>query len=353
MSAARVNATTDAASQDWRSDVDREDAARPSGDDLRRAREPGRGRNADGPAAIPAEGWRDILWRVAYAVPDDRVLATAGSVAFFALLAVFPAVAVVVSLYGIFADVRTIGGHLAILAGILPDGILDLIRDQVAAITSKETKTLSVAFLIGFGTALWSANSGVGAMFDALNVVYGETEKRSILRFYATTFLFTVGAALFVVLAIGAVVVLPLVLAFVGVPLPAEIVISVLRWPMLLVVVMLGLAAIYRFGPSRRTADWRWVSVGSVAAALLWIGASMAFSWYVASFDSYNKVYGSLGAGVGFMVWIWVSVVIVLLGAELNAEMEHQTARDTTTGPEKPLGARGATMADHVGAAQA
>ena len=352
MSEAIAEGTTERAAQDWRAKIDRQDAAPPNASDLARAREPGRGRDADQPAAIPAEGWRDILWRVALAVPQDRVLATAGSVAFFALLAVFPAVAVVVSLYGIFADARTIGDHLAILAGILPDGVIGLIRDQIAAIVSKETKTLSYAFLIGFGTALWSANSGVGAMFDALNVVYGEKEKRSLIRFYATTFLFTIGAVLFVLAAIGAVVVLPVMLKFVGIPFSAEIVISVVRWPILLVVVILGLAAIYRFGPSRRKAEWKWVSVGSASAAFLWIIASMGFSWYVASFDSYNRVYGSLGAGVGFMVWIWVSVVIVLLGAELNAEAEHQTARDTTTGPEKPLGARGATMADHVGEAQ-
>ena len=193
----------------------------------------------------------------------------------------------------------------------------------------------------------------MGALFDALNVVYGERERRSIVRFYATTFLFTIGAVVFVVAAISGVVVLPIVLKFVGFPLPAEIVLSVARWPILLVVVVAALAVVYRFGPSRRKPQWTWVTAGSVAAAFLWIAASMLFSWYVASFDSYNRTYGSLGAGVGFMVWIWISVVIVLVGAELNAEMEHQTARDTTTGAEKPLGERGATMADHVGEAQA
>jgi membrane protein len=193
----------------------------------------------------------------------------------------------------------------------------------------------------------------MGALFDALNVVYGEREKRSILRFYATTFLFTVGGIVFIVAAFGAVVVLPVVLKFVGISFSAEIILSVVRWPILLVVVIAGLAAVYRFGPSRATAQWRWVTLGSVAAAILWIVASMGFSWYVASFDSYNRTYGSLGAGVGFMVWIWVSVIVVLVGGELNAEMEHQTARDTTTGPAEPLGQRGATMADRVGKAQA
>lgn len=338
--------------QDWRSRISKEAEADDLSDDLARAQEPGRGRQATTPNEIPSRGWRDIVWRVVLSLPQDRVLATAGGVAFFTLLAFFPAIAVVVSLYGLFADTRTIGDHLALLAGILPEGALTLIRDQIVAIVTKQTQTLGVAALISFATALWSANSGMGALFDAMNVVYGENEKRSILRFYATTFLFTIGAVLFVVAAIGAVVVLPVVLKLAGVSFSAEIVLSVIRWPIMLIVVVFGLAVVYRFGPSRTDPQWRWVTVGSVAAAFLWIAASMTFSWYVASFDSYNRTYGSLGAGVGFMVWIWVSVVIVLIGAELNAEMEHQTAKDTTVGPEKPLGRRGATMADRVGEAQ-
>lgn len=340
-------------SEDWRTRVDMADATGPTPEDFARAEEHGRGREAREPKQIPPLGWRDIFWRVLYAIPEDRVLATGGSVAFFTLLAVFPAIAVVVSLYGLFADARTIGDHLVLMAGILPEGVLELIRGQIIAITSKQTPALSLAFAVSLLVALWSANSGMGALFDALNVVYGERERRSLLRFYATTFLFTLGAVFFAVAAIGGVVVLPVVLKFIGAPFSAEITLSVARWPVLLLVVMLGLAAIYRFGPSRRSPQWQWVSIGSIAAALLWIGGSMVFSWYVASFDSYNRTYGSLGAGVGFMVWIWISVVIVLVGAEINAETEHQTARDTTEGPEKPLGARGATMADHVGAAQA
>src|SRR5215208_2042831 len=128
---------------------------------------------------------------------------------------------------------------------------------------------------------------------------------------------------------------------------------AILRWPVLFASIAASLAFIYRYGPSRRDARWRWVTWGSVVAAMLWIAASMLFSWYVTTFDSYNRLYGSLGAGVGLMVWLWISAVIVLLGGEINAQMEHQTARDTTEGGAKPLGSRGATMADHVGAARA
>ena len=313
--------------EDWRSKLEEEAGPGVLPDDLIRAREPGRGREANTPGEIPARGWKDILWRVFWAISEDRILSTSGGVAFFALLAVFPAIATIVSLYGLFADTSTIRGHLSLLAGILPGGVLELIGEQISLIVTQGNDTLGVAFIVGFLVALWSANSGVAALFDALNVVYGEKEKRSLLRFYATTFLLTLGMIGFIILAISAVVVAPVVLTFMGFVTPAERLLAILRWPVLLVIVGMWLAVIYRYGPSRRDPKWRWVTWGSVTAAVLWLAASMLFSWYVANFDSYNKTYGSLGAGVGFMVWIWLSVVIVLLGAELNAEMEHQTAR--------------------------
>jgi membrane protein len=342
----------DSEGEDWRARLGNERDQAPLATDLARAREPGRGREADTPKDIPALGWKDILWRVFWAIPEDRILATAGGVAFFALLAVFPGIATLVSLYGLFADAKTIGNHLSVLAGILPAGVIELIGTQVATVAGQDNQTLGGAFLIGFLVALWSANSGVAALFDALNVVYDEKEKRSIVRFYTTTFLFTLGGIGFAIVAITAVVVLPVILTFLGSTTTAEQLLSILRWPALLVTVALSLAVLYRYGPSRRDAQWRWVTWGSASAAILWICASMIFSWYVASFDSYNRTYGSLGAGVGFMMWIWLSVVIVLIGGELNAEMEHQTARDTTDGTPRPLGRRGAMMADHVGAAQ-
>lgn len=337
--------------EDWRSSVgERSDA--PLAVDLARAHEPGRGREADRPGEIPPPGWNDIIWRVIWSISADRILSTSGGVAFFALLAVFPAIATIVSLYGLFADAGTIASHPSVLSGILPDGVPGLIEDQITLVAGQGSDTLGLAFVIGLLVALWSANSGVAALFDALNVVYDEKEKRSLVRFYGRTFLFTLGGIGFVIAAVSGVVVLPLVLKLFGSTTSAERLLAVLRWPVLLGVVVVSLAFLYRYGPSRRDAKWRWVTWGSVVAALLWIGASMAFSWYVSNFDSYNKTYGSLGAAVGFMTWIWLSAAIVLLGAELNAEMEHQTARDTTKGRPKPLGSRDAMMADHVGEAQ-
>ena len=287
-----------------------------------------------------------------YGISSNRVLSTAGGVAFFALLAAFPAIAAIVSLYGLFADASTIGRHLSLLSGILPGGVLQLIADQITLISRQGNETLGTAFVVSLLIAMGSANSGMAALFDALNVVYDEEEKRSLVRFYATTVLFTLAGIIFVIVAIAGIVVLPLVLRFVGLAVTTEWLIAILRWPVLLATIVVSLACIYRYGPSRKDARWRWVTWGSVVGALLWIAASMLFSWYVATFDSYNKTYGSLGAAIGFMVWLWISAVIVLLGGELNAEMEHQTARDTTEGVANPLGARGAMMADHVGEAQ-
>jgi membrane protein len=336
---------------DWRAEVGAKSAAGRSVD-LARADEPGRGREANTPEQIPPRGWSDILWRVLYGISSNRVLSTSGGVAFFSLLAAFPAIAAVVSLYGLFADASTIGRHLSLLSGILPGGVLLLIADQITLISRQGNETLGTAFVVSLLIAVGSANSGMAALFDALNVVYDEEEKRSLMRFYATTVLFTLAGIVFVIVAIAGIVVLPLVLRFVGLAATTEWLIAILRWPVLLATIVVSLACIYRYGPSRKDARWRWVTWGSVVGALLWIAASMLFSWYVATFDSYNKTYGSLGAAIGFMVWLWISAVIVLLGGELNAEMEHQTARDTTEGVAKPLGARGAMMADHVGEAQ-
>jgi membrane protein len=317
--------------------------------DLARAREPGRGREANTPEQIPLRGWSDILWRVLSSISADRILSTSGGVAFFSLLAIFPGIAAIVSLYGLFADASTIGKHLTLLSGILPAGVLALIADQITFIARQGNDTLGTAFLIGIFVALFSANAAMAALFDALNVVYDEKEKRSVVRFYATTLLFTIAGILFVIVAITGVVFLPLILKFFGLTATTEGLLAILRWPILFVTIVASLGFIYRYGPSRRDARWRWVTWGSIVAALLWIAASMLFSTYVATFDSYNKTYGSLGAAVGFMMWLWISAVIILLGGELNAETEHQTARDSTEGRAKPLGSRGAMMADHVG----
>ncbi len=309
-----------------------------------------RGHDAERPSDIPARGWWEIAKRVVAQVSADRLLTEAAGVTFFVLLAIFPALAAMISIYGLVADPSTVSDHLASLDGIMPGGGLDILKEQVKALTSGPPKALGFGVVFGFATSLWSANQGIKALFDALNVVNDEKETRSFIRRTLITLAFTFGALMFVVLAMTAVVVLPAVLAFIGLSSAVEWLLRLGRWPLLLVAVTFFLALVYRFGPSRERAKWRWVSWGGAFAAIAWVVGSAAFSWYVANFGSYNKTYGSLGAVVGFMTWIWISTIIVLVGGEVNAEMEHQTARDTTTGPEVEPGARGAVKADRVAA---
>ena len=320
--------------------------------DHARAKELDRGRQARTPSEIPARGWKDILWRVYEDVSSHRILMVAAGVTFYALLAVFPAVAALVSLYGLFADPNNIGNILQSLAGVLPGGAIDVIGDQMTRVASQGGGKLGFAFITGLAIALWSANAGMKALFDALNIVYNETEKRGFITLNLVSLAFTLGAILLIILALVAIAVVPVVLNFVGLGPMVEKLISILRWPLLLVAVALAIALVYRYGPSRRKAKWRWITWGSAFASIAWLGVSILFSWYVSNFGSYDKTYGSLGAAVGFMTWIWLSMIVVLIGAELDSEMEHQTAEDTTEGRPKPLGARDATVADTVGAAK-
>ena len=280
------------------------------------------------------------------------MLAVAAGVVFYSLLAIFPAVAAFVSLYGMVADASTIDAHLSIAAGIFPAGAVDILHDQITKLAAKSDAKLSLGFMTGLGVALWSANSGVKAIIDALNVVYDEKEKRSFVKLNLVSLLFTFVALLSLMVALSVIVIAPIVFSVVGLSSLFSLAIVVLRWPLLLVLATVALAAIYRYGPSRREARWEWLSVGSAAAAIGWLISSVLFSWYIANFGAYNATYGSLGAAVGMMMWMWISAIVILLGAELNAEIEHQTARDSTVGSEKPLGLRGAVMADTIGAAR-
>ena len=335
-----------------------EDASGRSGKDSvanpeQAAREPGRGRTATEPQDIPARGWWDIMWRVYAEVGDDRILAVAAGVTFYGLLALFPALGAFVSLYGLVSDPGTISEHMATLGGFMPGGALDVINEQVTRITKGDEGALGVAFFFGLAVSIWSANAGVKAVFDALNVAYNEKEKRNFFILNLTSLAFTLGAIVFLVLALRGVVVVPVILKFIGLGGVTDWLVWIGRWPALLVVTVLALAVLYRYGPSRDKAKWTWLAPGSILAAFGWMIFSMLFSWYVASFGNYNETYGSLGAVIGFMTWMWLSVTIILVGAELNAETEHQTVHDTTHGPQAPLGARGAQMADTVGAARA
>jgi membrane protein len=313
-----------------------------------------RGREAETGAEIPAKGWKDIAWRVYDNIQNDRVLLIAAGVTYYGLLALFPAVAAIVSLYGLFADTSTINEHLSLLSGFLPEGALQVIGDQVKRISAEGHARLGFTFLGTLGLSLWGANAGTKAIFDALNIIYKEREKRGFIKLTLCSLAFTIGALLLALLSLAGIVLVPVALQFLGLAEGSWAgLLALLRWPLLYLVIVFGLACLYRYGPSRTEPKWRWVTWGSAIAGAIWIAGSLLLSWYVTNFGTYNATYGSLGAVIGFMVWLWLSTTVVLIGGEINAEMEHQTAKDTTAGGHKPIGTRGARMADEIGAVRA
>lgn len=312
-----------------------------------------RGRMARTPWQMPWLGWKDVLLRFIGNVIDNRISSLAGAVAFFTLLSLVPALSLLVTVYRYFTDPVTIAGQLDAVTTMFPQAARDLIHEQAIRLSSQSGASLSLTFLISFLVAAWSSNAAVKAIFDALNIIYRETEKRSFVKLNLVSLFTTVGGVLLVATALIVIASLPLVTALFPFHSELEELIRAVRWPTFLVLGTLSIAALYWIGPSRERARFVWVMPGAVVAALLWAGASYVFSWYVSTLGNYTAAYGSLATVVVFMTWLWISAMIVLAGAELNAELEHQTAHDTTTGNPKPLGQRGATMADRVGPAKA
>jgi membrane protein len=276
-----------------------------------------------GPVAPASMSWKDILSRTYQRFNDDRVLATAGGVVFFGLLAVFPAVTALVSFYGLFADPSTIGANLQTLSLMLPDGSFAIVQDQIARVLAKGNASLGGAFLFGLVFALWSANAGVKAIIDALNVVHEVHEQRSFVMLNLLSLAFTLSGIVALLLMVSAVVAFPLALDHVGLTPDSQIVVSLARWPLIFVVLLVALSILYRFGPSRAAPRWEWFGGGTLVAAGLWIAGSVALSWYLSNFGNYTATYGSLGAAIGLMTWMWMSATIVLVGAELNAVLER------------------------------
>lgn len=302
--------------------------------------------HAGSPNRISLSGWWEIAKRVLHSFSEDRVLLVAAGVTFYLLLALFPALAAMVSLYGLVADPATISAHLEQLSGVLPEAALGIISTQLDSLAAQNSGALGLGFALGLAIALWSANGGVKALFEAMNIAYDETEKRGFLHLTLLTLAFTLGGILLAVLFIIILGVVPAVLSFLDLGPLAEWLVALMRWVGLLFVILLATSLLYRFGPSRERAKWRWVSVGAAFATLGWVVTSWAFSFYLQNFADYNATYGALGAVIGMMMWIWISVIVLIAGAEINAETERQTARDTTTGAPEPIGHRGADVAD-------
>lgn len=321
----------------------------PRGEKRRRLQH-GRGRHAQSPKEIPARGWKDILLRTKDEFVEDHVSMISAGVTFYILLALFPGMAAFVALYGLFADVHDVGKQLAALSFVLPPGTLTFVGDQMIRIAVADKGGQSFALAVGVLASIWSANGAVKALMAGLNIAYEEEERRSYLRRTLISLGFTLGFLIFGMAMIAVFAAPPAIETFLGAHAA-----DLFRWisyPAVLASMLVWLALFYRFGPSRDPARWRWITWGSAAVLIFWILASVLFSLYVDNFAHYDKTYGSLGAVIGFMMWVYLSVLVFLAGAELNSEIEHQTAVDTTVGAPQPLGYRRATMADTVGRAR-
>jgi membrane protein len=279
---------------------------------------------AKAPWQIPLNGWKEILVGTGERINENRLLATAAGVVFYGLLAIFPAITALVSSYGLFADPSTIAGHLKRLALMLPEGSFSIVQDQIGRVVAKGNTTLGATFILGLVMAIWSANAGMKAIFDALNVVYEEKENRNFIRLNLTSLAFTIAALAAILIMIAGVIAVPLALERLGLGARAEWILTLGRWPVLLLLLLTALAVLYRFGPSRPRARWQWISPGALAASLLWLLGSSLLSWYLSNFANYTATYGSLGAAIGLMIWMWMSAIIVLCGAQLNAEIERR-----------------------------
>jgi membrane protein len=308
----------------------------------------GRGHNATTPGEIPKPGWRSILKRVYASMADKNLSIVAAGIAFFAMLAIFPGLAALIAMYGLIADPATVQHEINAIHGVIPSEAQKLIGTYLESLVHAGSSKLGIGLIVSVLFALWSARAGTVSLIEGLNIAYEEPEKRGIIRYQVVAITMTVAAIIFAIVALALVAAVPAVVKLVPLSAAAETIGLILPWPILIVLSTLGLAATYRFAPSRREAKWRWVTVGGVAATILWIVASVGFSFYVQKFGNFDKTFGSLGAVVILLTWLYLTAYVVLLGACLNAEMERQTARDTTEGREKPMGERGARMADTV-----
>jgi membrane protein len=313
-----------------------------------RALQPNRGRNAVTPGAIPWRGWKDIVYRLYVGFNENRILLTAAGVSFFLLLALAPSLSLFVSLYGLLNNPAGVVEQLNLLIGIVPDGGLDIVREQLVRLTTQDERSLGITLLVSLAIALWGAGAGIKALFEAMNVVYGEQEKRNFFAVNLLALIFLLGGLVLTIVMLSVVLVLPVVLSLLSLSRYDGLV-QLGAYAIMLLFLLLAVSALYRWGPSRQEARWRWVTPGSAFAALGIMAASALFSWYAANFSNYSATYGSLGAVVGMLTWIWLSVTIIILGGSLNSEIEHQTAEDSTTGAAQPLGERGAFVADTVG----
>ena len=275
-----------------------------------------------------------IAVNVIMRIGRDNLMLVAAGVAFYAMTAIFPAIAVLVSIYGLFANPSGVENQIAEFSSLLPADSLKLLTDALESFARKSNSTLNVALLISFGIALWSAKAGIAALMTGLNIANETTEKRSILVQQFTGLALTLGAILFAAVALVIIAFLPAAFDLFPHMKDEQYVLSLGRWPLLALLICFSLAVIYRFGPCREQAKWRWITLGSAMATVPWLAGSGGFSFYVSRFGSYDKMYGSLAAPVVLLLWFWMSALVVLLGAEIDAEMAHADGKAARSLPE-------------------
>jgi membrane protein len=314
--------------------------------DPRAVTDGGHGRQADAPQEIPPKGWKDIAKRTMKSIKEDQVPLLSAGVAFYALLSLFPLVIAAVSIYGLVADPATVRDQIENLTKLLSPETAKLVGRQLVEVTGGAGGALGLATVVGILTALWSASSGMKALITGVNLAYDETETRKFVKLRGLAILFTLGAMVLMGVALAAVV---------GYPPIADNLPTALRWLVAIIrflivggLLVVALAVVYRFAPDRDEPRWSWVSAGSLVATLLWVLATIGFAIYATFFGNYNKTYGALAGVIILMFWLFISAFVVLVGAELNTEMELQTVKDTTRGPAQPMGERGGHAADHV-----
>ena len=308
-----------------------------------------RGREADHPGEIPSKGWLDVLWRAWGEISDQNLFLIAGGVTYALLLALFPALAALVSLYGLVFDASQIETQVGALSGVLPAQTQELLTEQLHKLVEASGGALGVSAIVGLVLALWSASRGMSGMITALDIAYEEKERRGFFKLNMIALGLTLGLMVGGAIVIALVAVLPAALQVFALGPATKWVLLVVEWPLLIILVMLGLAVLYRYAPDRDKPQWRWVSPGAGAATILWVVASIGFTVYVANFNSYDKTYGSLGGVIILLTWLYLSALMVLFGAVLNAQSEKQTRKDSTEGSPRAMGQRNAGATDTVG----
>ena len=307
-----------------------------------------RGHNAEKPTQIPKKGWKDIALRVKDRLTKDHVSIVSAGIAFYFFLATFPAITAALSIYGLLMEPAEVEQQIGQLANVLPEQAHQMISNILEKQSEKSESSLGWSLVLSILISLWIVNNGSKAVFQGVNITYNEKDERGFFKLTAVTLLFTIAGIIIGFIAIAMVVAFPALIDKIGLPSTLETIIQFLRWPILGLIVMFALAAVYKVAPNRKSPKFKWISWGAIIATALWLGGSLLFSLYVKNFGRFDETYGSFAAVIILILWFYLTAFIILLGAEINSEMEHQTSRDTTTGEDKPMGQRGGYYADHV-----